>query len=179
MSTADEFLEAAQALLDHSSASSGHWRRAISTAYYAAFHAVVEASTDLLFSSQAGKTAAREWFEHSGIAYVAEALRHAPTDSAKQANWVRDHGKLSGLDHLPGIDHRRFGERLRDLYTKRTQADYFALQALGLSEGDAYNAVADARAVCAQVQMWHQNGDPDFELIALWMLRKSLKRPQR
>jgi uncharacterized protein (UPF0332 family) len=56
MSTADEFLGAAQALLDHSSASSGRRRRAISTAYYAAFHAVVEASTDLLFSSQAGKT---------------------------------------------------------------------------------------------------------------------------
>ncbi len=179
MATADDFLEAAQTLVDHPTQGSGHFRRAISTAYFAAFHTLVESATDVFFASPGAKVAAREWFEHGRIASVAQVIRDVPTDPSKQANWIKDNGSSIGFDHVVSAAHRLCCERLRALYTKRQQADYFNPKALGLTSVDARSAIDAARAVCDQVREWQNSGDPDFELMALAMLRRSVNAKNR
>lgn len=168
MSTADEFLAAAQTLLDHPTPGPGHWRRAISTAYYAAFHAIVEAATETLFATSTAQEAARQWFEHGKVADIAQTVGDAtgPIPAV-------------GLPRPASAEHRQFCVRLRDLYSKRQTADYFSAQALGLTESDARSAVANARAICAQLAIWQSAHDSDFELIALAMLRKSVNAKNR
>lgn len=100
MAAADEFLEAAQTLVDVSTPGRGHFRRAISTAYCASFLAVVEYVTDVTSGMPTARVAARDWFEHGKIAEVAQSIRETPNDPSKQANWVAGQGRALGLDHV-------------------------------------------------------------------------------
>jgi hypothetical protein len=97
MATADEFLDAAAALVDHPSPGRGHWRRSISTAYYAAFHCVVEAACTSLFASEPASNAAKQWFEHASVAEVAAALASIPGDATKGAAWLAKSGAAMGF----------------------------------------------------------------------------------
>lgn len=86
MATADEFLEASQALIDAPSSGLGHWRRSISTSYYAAFHCVVEGAVDVLFKNALLATEARQWFDHKPLSEVSQTLSSMPLGPNFQ-NW--------------------------------------------------------------------------------------------
>lgn len=179
MPAADEFLETAAALTSLSRSGTGHFRRAISTSYYASFHCVVEAAVQVLFASSVAREESRKWFDHGPMADVAQAVRDAPSDPTKVAKWIRDGASGTGLTEAPGPDLRKFGEDLRALYEQRQVADYFSAPALTLGKGDALVAIAKANGVCSQVAIWVANADASFERIAFTMLSRSVKAKSR
>jgi hypothetical protein len=175
MATADEFLEASQALIDAPSSGLGHWRRSISTSYYAAFHCVVEGSVAVLFRDTKIANEARQWFDHKPLSEVSGTLSSMPPGS-NFASWpgASTYG-LAAPDH----DFKQFGQRMRSLYDTRHAADYFKPEALKYGEGDARTALADARAVCKAVNGWQSGPNPTFERIAFVFLKKSVKASDR
>jgi uncharacterized protein (UPF0332 family) len=179
MSTAEEFLEAARTLTLADSAGLGHFRRAISTAYYAAFHATVEASVSVLFASAIAVEESKRWFEHGKIADVARAIASAPIDAKRVAEWVTNGSHGIGFDSEPSMELRLFGRRMRDLYDQRQTADYFGQAALTLGMGTAIVAIDSAERVCSQLSAWSNNGDVAFERVALAMLSKSVGAKKR
>ena len=177
MPAADEFLEAAETLANAQQL--GHFRRAISTAYYAAFHCVVEASVDVLFASQIARDESRRWFEHGAMADVAQAVRDSPTHPGKLDAWIATGAAGLGLTSEPSPEFRKFGEDMRGLYDQRQLADYFSAPALTLGKGDALRSVANARRVCSQVGQWATSRDVVFERVALAMLSRSVRAKKR
>jgi hypothetical protein len=175
MSTSEDFLAAARTLARADSAGLGHFRRAISTAYYAAFHATVEACAGVLFASVLAVEESRAWFEHGKLADVARALGTAPGDSRQFNSDLRAMGLASG----PSAELRQFGQLLRWLYDQRQLADYFGQPALALGRVDAERAIVNAELVCSQLSLWTATGDEEFERMALAMLSKSVGAKKR
>jgi hypothetical protein len=175
MATADEFLAASQALIDAPLGGLGHWRRSISTSYYAGFHCVVEGTVEVLFRNAVLANEVRQWFDHKPLSEVCGTLSSMPPGS--------NFGSWSGATTYglasPDPDFKEFGQRMRGLYDKRQAADYFKPEALRYGQGDAITALADARAVCAAVNAWRTGPNPTFERIAFTFLKKSVKAPDR
>jgi hypothetical protein len=175
MATADEFLEASQALIDAPSSGLGHWRRSISTSYYAAFHCVVEGAVDVLFQNVQLANEVRQWFDHKPLSEVSQTLSSMPLGSNLQSwSGAQTYGFVNS-----DPDFQQFGQQLRSLYDKRHAADYFKPEALNYGQGDAITALADARAVCAAVNIWRTGPNPNFERIAFTFLKKSVKASDR
>jgi hypothetical protein len=179
VAAADDFLEAAESLVVAVTPGLGHWRRSISTSYYAAFHAVVEASVLVVIKPPLAQLGARSWFDHGPMADVATSLGQAPSDPNKLAGWLNSGGGSLGFDSLPSTAEVEFGKRYRSLYDQRQLADYFNHGALGLGEGDARSALANATAVLSQTKSWLTTGNLNFEKIAFAMLEKSIKVRRR
>jgi hypothetical protein len=175
MATADEFLEASQALIDAPSSGLGHWRRSISTSYYAAFHCVVEGAVDVLFRNAALANEVRQWFDHKPLSEVSGTLASMPLGS----NFVSWSGARAYGLASPAPEFQQFGQRMRSLYDTRHAADYFKPEALHYGKGDARTALADARAVCDSVNTWRAEPNPTFERIAFTFLKKSVKASDR
>lgn len=87
MATADEFLQASDALIVAPSSGVGHWRRSISTSCYAAFHSVVEGAVEVLFKNPALATEVRQWFDHKPLSEVSQTLSSMPSGPNFQ-NWT-------------------------------------------------------------------------------------------
>jgi hypothetical protein len=179
VAAADDFLEAAESLVVADTPGLGHWRRSISTSYYAAFHAVVECSVLVVIKPPSAQLEARSWFDHGPMADVATSLGQAPSDPNKLLGWLNSGGRSLGFDSLPSSEEVDFGERYRSLYDQRQLADYFKHGALGLGEGDARTALANARSVVSQTKSWLATANPNFEKIAFAMLEKSIKVRKR
>ena len=179
MPAAEDFLTAAETLAGSSQPGLGHFRRAISTAYYAAFHCVVEASVEVLFASQVARDESRKWFEHGRMADVAQAVRDAPTDPKKVQEWITNGAAGIGLTSEPSKELRTFGQQMRGLYDQRQLADYFSTPALALGKGDALRSIANARSVCQQVGVWTAARDVGFERVSFAMLSRSVGAKKR
>lgn len=175
MATADEFLEASRALIDAPSTGLGHWRRSISTSYYAAFHCLVEGTVEVLFRNGSLATEVRQWFDHKALSEVSGTLSSMPLGS-NFASWS---GARTFELATPDPGFQQFGQGMRSLYDMRHAADYFKSEALSYGESDARTALADARAVCAAVDTWRTERNPTFERIAFAFLKKSVKASDR
>lgn len=64
MTLADEILAAAE-LLAESGATEGAYRRSVSSAYYAAFHALIDAAVDLILKPPIARERGRRLFAHT------------------------------------------------------------------------------------------------------------------
>jgi uncharacterized protein (UPF0332 family) len=186
MSTADEFLEAAQTLLDHG-AHSGHWRRTVSTAYYAAFHCLIDAFAPIVFQDPVTQDECREWFNHGDMKAVATTIASAPpsvrlpavteSDHRAAAEWLKNASGY-GFTAAPSSEVIEICRLFKGLQERRHQADYFA----GGGESkkrEADKAVTDAKRICSLVEKCITDNDPDFRRLGAQMLRSSLKPPRR
>lgn len=191
MTTASEFLKAAQTLAHGDT--EGHWRRAESTAYYAAFHCVIEAGVRLIFNEAEAQRRARTWFEHSAMSTVAAAFSNAPQrlspgadDEAmarfyeRLAAW-RQQVKKYDLQKPPSVDVQRLAGIFVALQRRRHAADYFAPagEPQSVQRTTALQKVKDARRFCDLVIACESQSDEDFVRLVSEMMRASVKSPRR
>lgn len=127
-------LDLADALIDQHPRSSAVKRRAVSTAYYAAFHALMRTCADALLPDQGRDTAEYE--------RVYRALDHGSMKNAFQATG----SPLRQSKHLS-----RIGELIVPLQSARMQADY-APPRINFYEADqARDFVAQAREIVSRL----------------------------
>lgn len=191
MSTADDFLKAADTLAHGDT--EGHWRRAESTAYYAAFHCVIEAAVPLIFNDREAQGRARGWFEHSPMSTVAAAFSNAPSrpvDNSddellaayfeKLKRW-REQVRKYDLSEPPSIEVQKLAGIFVALQRRRHAADYFAPEGepQRVLRTGALQKVKDARRFCALVESCVEASDRDFVRLASEMMRASIKAPRR
>jgi hypothetical protein len=149
MSTAEEFLDAAETLLDHGS-HSGHWRRSTSTSYYALFHALTTAASVVVFRDELTQNASLRWFDHAAIRRVSLAISTAPADEneSKLVRWVSEVGGKHGFDAHPEHRVQTICQSFVDLYKRREQADYYRPGEIDTSEGSARDCLDSAKRCC-------------------------------
>jgi hypothetical protein len=180
MATADDLLDAAQTLLDNGR-HAGHWGRAISTAYYAAFHCIVDAAVPLIFAQPQARDGGRDWFEHRAMRQVASCVASAPArHEAEHVNaWLRD--ALKYRMTAPPPEHiRTLCRHFVELQGRRHEADYFAGGGAS-TRIEATDSLRKARTVCTTVRrcIAERQVDQDFVHLAMEMLRASVKTPRR
>jgi hypothetical protein len=175
VSTAEDFLDAAQTLLDHGS-HSGHWRRSVSTSYYALFHALTSAAAVVVFNDALTQQAALRWFDHAAIRRVSKAIGDAPADEtdSKLVRWVNETGGKFGFSTCPDRRLKTIGQSFVVLYKQREQADYYRPGEIDFSEDSADAVLSSARQCCQLVA--DIAGLPDFHRMASGMLRESVGR---
>ena len=127
------WLDIADELIDDYPTSSGAKRRAVSTAYYAAFHALLRVCADAL-----GQDLKRESDEY---ARLYRALDHGPLKAAFQSA-----GPLKNTEAF-----RRLGALIVPLQSARMQADYAPPRISFYQTSEARDLVAQARAIVALV----------------------------
>ncbi|KQP61479.1 hypothetical protein ASG40_02010 [Methylobacterium sp. Leaf399] len=130
----ERLLDLADALIDQHPRSSGVKRRAVSTAYYAAFHALMKASADALLPEGSRDTAEYE--------RVYRALDHGSMKNAFQAagSPLRQDNRLS-----------RIGELIVPLQSARMQADYAPPRANFYEDDQARDLVGQAREIVSKL----------------------------
>jgi hypothetical protein len=186
VATAEDFLAAADTLITHG-ADSGHWRRAVSTSYYAAFHCLIDAFAPLVFADSLTQDECREWFSHSDMKAVATTIASVPPsiDLAQaderqlrsMAEWLKNVSAY-GFTTRPSSEVVEICRLFKGLQERRHQADYFA--GGGRSQAtEANKALTDARRICFLVSACSSSADPDFHWLGAQMLRASLKPPRR
>ena len=176
MGTAEAFRDAAKVLIDHGN-HAGHWRRAISSAYYAAFHELVDVAAAMVFQG-ALRRPGRSWFEHSALKKVAHAVSSAPANSEsdeKKNKWLDQHRKLE-LTSLPPGEIRDLCRLLLELLNDRQRADYFS-DDQEFTKTDAQKALSDAERVSELIRDCRRR--PYFRLLCFAMFRHSIKTPRR
>ena len=122
MTLADELLDAAEVLRTHGT--DGANRRAISTSYYAVFHAVC-ASTELIISTNAAAEAARRSIAHTQLARIAWQISPIDkTEGTKRADAHRRDLETCGIlgDVRPEL--LELAEHIARLHGARESADY-------------------------------------------------------
>lgn len=110
---ADELLEAARYLATLESDAA--FRRAISTAYYAAFHKILDTACDRIFLPGLPGRLARRNFEHRQIKTAAKNFAE-PGLTNEQRKY--------GLQQAPSEELRDFCSHIDDLGDARERADY-------------------------------------------------------
>lgn len=130
------WLDIADELIAGSPRSTAARRRAVSTAYYAAFHALARLCADELISG----------CERSSPEYerVYRSLEHGTLKTAFQ---IKD----SPLRSRPSL--RSVGELMVSLRTERFRADYLPPVANVFSRAQAEDLVAQARKVIAELEV--------------------------
>jgi uncharacterized protein (UPF0332 family) len=123
-------LDLADALIDQNPRSSAAKRRAVSTAYYAAFHALMRVCADALLPDQRRETAEYE--------RVYRALDHGSMKNAFKTG----ESPLQKNKHLG-----RIGELIVPLQSARMQADYAPPKADFYEADEARDFVAQARKI--------------------------------
>jgi uncharacterized protein (UPF0332 family) len=116
MSLADDLLEAARYLLrqNRSRPGDGAVRRAISTAYYALFHRLLESATAVLVSTPDQQHALARAFEHGRMRRVCEALNQRVVPPPLAAI----------LGTAPPDELKQFTQTFVELQDRRHDADY-------------------------------------------------------
>jgi len=191
MTTADEFLKAAETLAHGDT--EGHRRRAESTAYYAAFHCVIEAGVLLIFNEPEAQRRARTWFEHSAMKTVAAAFSNAPqrpSDGSNDDVMARFYERLTAwrqqvkkydLQNPPSADVQKLAGIFVALQRRRHAADYFAPvgEPQSVPRTTALQKVKDARRFCKLVSECESQSDGDFVQLVSEMMRASVKSPRQ
>lgn len=132
-SMASRMLDAADHLLSHETRSVAFRRRAVSTAYYAAFHAVDKLCADYL--TRSAPRASDEYLR------VYRALDHAPLKTAFARSPLKDMPRLSQI-----------GSSLVTLQTERHRADYLPPIANIFTRDRALLLVEMAREVVREIE---------------------------
>jgi uncharacterized protein (UPF0332 family) len=130
---AGRLLEAAELLLKNGSRSTAFRRRAVSTAYYAVFHAI-----DKLCADYVSRSAMRSSDEYLR---VYRALDHAPLKNAFGKSPLKDNAVL-----------REIGSMVVILQNERHRADYLPPVAGVFTYDRATELVAMAREVVQQIE---------------------------
>lgn len=147
----DRFLDLADQLVREKSVALR--RRAVSTAYYAVFHALAKSCAGTLLSS----------IDRNSDAYerVYRALDHGPLKSAfiASASPLRDRAPL-----------QKIGEVVIQLQSERHRADYMPPQKNFFSPNQAETLVARAREAVKKIQGLSNR---DRITLATWLLFKS------
>jgi uncharacterized protein (UPF0332 family) len=177
MATADGFLEVARTLVGHADKPE-HLRRAISSAYYAAFHAIVDAAAPIIFADPGTQLQARSWFNHGDMLKVTNAIGSAPPAPERLEAWLASGGRKYGFTKKPD---RRIGElcgQFSQLLEARTKADYFHTSTPGLHE--VHSAIGKAQSLIETVAACANSSpcDEDFVLLVTAMLHASIN-PRR
>lgn len=127
----DHYLDQAEHLIAWSGGRQADLRRAISTAYYGVFHAVMRAAADTYVGRANQKSPeyalAYRHIDHAGLKSVCEACKRQPSADASES------GQLSP-------DLRAFAGAVVELQARRHAADY---------DPDLYLYVLDVRTVLA------------------------------
>jgi hypothetical protein len=183
----DDLLRSARSQLDRQ-ASTTELKRAVSTAYYAVFHCLIESAVVIIFNDASCQKEARSWFDHKALASVASSLSKAPTggepELAKRPDyynqlrsWLDQSGTKLGFVSVPTDEEIEIGRGLFQLYEKRQMADYFTPWDLKLTQ--ARTLVARADDVCKKIEFCVQTRSPGFACAVTHMLWESLgKRPR-
>jgi hypothetical protein len=169
-------------------ASTTELKRAVSTAYYAAFHCLIESAVVIIFNDASCQKEARSWFEHKALASVASSLSRAPTggepELAKRPDyynrlrvWLDESGTKLGFVSAPSDEEIEIGRGLFQLYEKRQKADYFVAWDLKLT--DARTLVNKAADVCKKIEFCVKSQSPGLARAVTHMLWESIgKRPR-
>lgn len=157
-SLADGLLETARYLT--TLGSDAAFRRAISTAYYAAFHKILDTACDRIFLPGLPGRLARRNFEHRQIKTAAKNFSEpGPTNEQRKY----------GLSQAPSDELRAFCTHVDDLGDARERADYDPSVSHQLSQ--ALQMVSLAEAVVEFCEQPHD--EEEFECLLLCMLMKS------
>jgi uncharacterized protein (UPF0332 family) len=141
-------LEAADKLLQERPRSSAFKRRAVSTAYYAVFHALAKLCADTMLQSTVRTT--------DEYARVYRALEHGPLKSAFGKEPLKSHGTL-----------RRIGDLVVALQSERHRADYLPPIRNVFSQRDARNLIDQARQAVSLIEALNL---PDRRTLATCLL---------
>lgn len=155
MSHVDELIDTAQLLVDEGS-TEGDYRRAISTAYYAAFHCLVDAVSEMLIRHEASKARVRRLMQHTELARVARAYATAPENQADQQKYL-DGLKRYGQVSMPNEMLVKLASGFVQLHQSREAADYNLETKVGATQ--AKESVTEARRVVARVRQLRQDQD--------------------
>jgi uncharacterized protein (UPF0332 family) len=148
----DRLLDLADQMVGEGARSSALKRRAVSTAYYAVFHALAKSCAGTLLPSDDGNS---EVYQR-----VYRALDHGPLREAFASK-----GPLKDRDNL-----KRIGELVVELQSQRERADYMPPTKGLFSQKSAESLVDQARLAVSEIE-----GLSDEDRIALagWLLLKS------
>ena len=192
MTTATEFLKAAETLAHGDT--EGHWRRAVSTAYYCAFHCLVESAVVVIFAHPEAQRRARGWFEHREMSAVAHAFSSAPEPPGaaqpteeqlisyyKRLETWKAGVKKYELTTAPSAPVRQLAKIFVSLQLRRQAADYFRPegQPQHVQRTVAHQMVNEARRFCDLVDACTKTADPDYVALVSEMLRASVKDHRR
>jgi uncharacterized protein (UPF0332 family) len=126
-------LEAADKLLQERPRSSAFKRRAVSTAYYAVFHALAKLCAETMLNAAGRAT--------DEYARVYRALEHGPLKTAFEREPLRSHGTL-----------RKIGDLVVPLQSERHRADYLPPIRNVFSEREARKLIDQARQAVSQIE---------------------------
>ncbi len=175
MSAADDFLDTAKTL-HRVGSHEGDWRRVISTAYYAAFHCIIENGSPLIFANQSAVEEGRRWFSHNGMYSVATTIGSKPNEQRGDAwlKWKKQCGAI-GITELPGATVFSICRNFAHLKRSREKADYFPPVAESkFARSEAGRAVDLAQSICDDLpQLARGNPSPDLVAMVMAMLKKS------
>jgi uncharacterized protein (UPF0332 family) len=141
-------LDAADQLANEGAKSSAFKRRAVSTAYYAVFHALAKLCAESLLPAADGKSE-----EYSRIY---RALEHRSLKPAFEKEPLKDREAL-----------RKIGELVVSLYSERQLADYAPPLQKRYSQREAKNLVDQARQAVAEINSLGKN---DRRILATHLL---------
>ena len=151
MALADELLDAAQHLADVVRTDGGR-RRAISTGYYAVFHAFISAGVDLLLSHEATRVRASRAFSHSEMRTVCDALSKLTAASKTLGSF--------GLTQPPSPALAEAAAGFVQLHGLREKADYQV--STPVAESEMRSALSAARSTVTTVQQLQAAADHDL-----------------
>jgi len=163
----EQLLDAAEILIDHGT-HPGHWRRSISSSYYAAFHAITGSGAALIFQEDLVADRGRRWFQHRAIAAIAQAV----TSAKLEEDWRR-----LGFAEQPSNSIAVTCQKLVSLQRRREDADYAAPTTGPPRATEARKALADARAICEDVQAYAAHpANEQFVTVVAEMMSRSVER---
>ena len=148
---ADRLLDAAETLLNSEERSSAFKRRAVSTAYYAVFHALAKACANTLLPN--------DNYDSPDYERVYRTLDHGPLRDAFSK------GPLKEVDSL-----RKIGELVVRLQNERKRADYLPPLRNVFSSHQARGLLSQARQA---VEAINTLGEEDRKTLAVWLLFKT------
>lgn len=163
----DQLLSAAEVLIEHGE-HPGHWRRSVSSSYYAAFHAITGSGAALVFQENLVADRGRRWFKHHAMAGVAQSV----TSAAGPDDWRR-----LGFRQQPSSVIQSTCRKFVSLHSRREGADYAGRVTGPPRETEARKALTDARSICDDVKRYV--GAPpneEFVVVVAEMMSRSVDR---
>lgn len=143
----------------------GHWRRAVSTAYYAVFHLLLEEATAIFGLDGPLATAVQRSFDHKEMSKVSKQFSHAHNTEI-----LPNVGKL----RLPS-DLVQFALGFNELQGARIEADYDSAS-VKISQTWAQNFVEEAEAA---FECWARvRADKHAKLYLLLLLASKVVKPR-
>lgn len=147
-------LEAADTLLKERPRSSAFKRRAVSTAYYAVFHALAKVCAENLLPSAARNT--------DEYARVYRALEHGSLKAAFGKEPLKNHGTL-----------RKIGDLVVALQSERYRADYLPPIENVFSRQDTKKLIEQARQAVAEIEALNPQDSRTLATCLLFRERQS------